>query len=471
MYKMRNWRLPAAVLLAGALSACAVPKEAGFGDVEKLAEIPHRLHWDRDTEKDAEVDRAVDELLSRPLTADGAVQIALLKNPELQARYEDLGIAQAELVEAGLLQNPVFGASVRFLHPGSGTNTEFSLSQEFIDLLMIPAKRKFAGREFERVKLRVASDVQAFVSETAAAYYEAVASAQRAREIEAAADAAQAAALFAGRQLDAGTLRELDYLRHRTFGIEEELALESAREEAGASYDRLVRILGASAGPGSVILPERLPDGPLEGWPLAGLEERAFGQRLDLQAARKETEAFEAVLSMTRTWRWIGGVEAGISHEKDTDGSMVMGPEFQVEIPLFDQKQTGIAKLEAGLRRSRREEEALKARVRGELRDAWRRMERARLAAAAYRERILPARAKMLEEAQLYYNAMLLGVYELLEIRRDEIEAATGYIEALRDYWSFRAELERAAGGKLPGPAAAAPAPQPSTPDPSARQH
>jgi cobalt-zinc-cadmium efflux system outer membrane protein len=86
-----------------------VPKGAGFNDVKNLVEqrVDYRIHWNQETEADREVEKAIDELLKNKLTAEAAVQIALLNNPNLQAVYEDLGVTQADVVEAGLLENPV----------------------------------------------------------------------------------------------------------------------------------------------------------------------------------------------------------------------------------------------------------------------------------------------------------------------------------------------------------------------------
>lgn len=49
------------------------------------------------------------ELLSIPLSAESAVELALIDNPGLQAAYHGLGVAEADLVQAGRLRNPVFG--------------------------------------------------------------------------------------------------------------------------------------------------------------------------------------------------------------------------------------------------------------------------------------------------------------------------------------------------------------------------
>src|SRR5262245_15311897 len=158
-------RATAIVLLA---AGCAVPKEAGFGDVKKLVEDRgvERIHWNRGGEEDKQVADFVRELLRKELTVATATQVALLNNPRLQATYERLGVAQADLVQAGLLRNPVFGASLHFPVSSDGgavgpgvTAYEFSLIGEFLDLFLMPLRKRFARAEFERVKLDVGDAV------------------------------------------------------------------------------------------------------------------------------------------------------------------------------------------------------------------------------------------------------------------------------------------------------------------------
>src|SRR5262245_40123066 len=97
-------RAAAVVLL---LAGCTVPREAGFPDVQTLLaqRTGARVHWNQGGPEDAKVERLVRELWAHELTAESATQIALLNNPRLQARYESLGVAQADLVQAGLLRN------------------------------------------------------------------------------------------------------------------------------------------------------------------------------------------------------------------------------------------------------------------------------------------------------------------------------------------------------------------------------
>ena len=95
---------------------------AGFQDVRTAVEERNRVQifWNNGTELDKEAAEKLGSLLNRKLTADDAVQIALLNNRELQAVYSDLGVAQADLVQAGLLNNPIFDAAVMFPTSGGG---------------------------------------------------------------------------------------------------------------------------------------------------------------------------------------------------------------------------------------------------------------------------------------------------------------------------------------------------------------
>jgi hypothetical protein len=102
------WRLARRVLLghkAGyvlplivVLTGCATfDHRAGFSDVSMAVEArsSKRVVWNLGTELDEQTAQEVRALLHDTLTADGAVQVALLNNRDLQALYAELGVAQA----------------------------------------------------------------------------------------------------------------------------------------------------------------------------------------------------------------------------------------------------------------------------------------------------------------------------------------------------------------------------------------
>src|SRR5687768_11607897 len=164
----------AAFASAGLLVGCtSVPKEAGFGSVRTAVQqrSGQRVQWNRLSADDKSVATAVSDLLAQGLTEERAVQVALLNNPNLQATYEDLGVAQAEVVQAGLLRNPVFDGEVKFLEGGEGTIIEIAVVQDFLDVFFIPLRKKVAANAFEAAKLRVTGAVLDLVGDVRSAFY------------------------------------------------------------------------------------------------------------------------------------------------------------------------------------------------------------------------------------------------------------------------------------------------------------
>ena len=210
----------AAVSLVLLLGGCAtVEPKGGFNDVQTL--VSERsgefLHWSQGTPEDAAVDERVRELLNGELTADAATQIALLRNQSLQATYETLGVSQADMVQAGLLKNPVFSGTVRPVVRGpSGTNVELDLAQNFLQLLMLPARKKLARTQFEEAKFRVAHEVLAFASEVRGAYYALQAARHVVQILRTATDAAGVSAELAERLHEAGNVSDLTLAREQS---------------------------------------------------------------------------------------------------------------------------------------------------------------------------------------------------------------------------------------------------------------
>ena len=99
----RRWRTLLLALAPLALSACAsLSPDAGVAPLEQAArqQLKAELQAARTTQDQDRIAARVAELLRLPLSADAAVQIALLNNRGLQASLQSLGIAEAELVQA-----------------------------------------------------------------------------------------------------------------------------------------------------------------------------------------------------------------------------------------------------------------------------------------------------------------------------------------------------------------------------------
>ena len=173
----------------------------------------------------------------------------------------------------------------------------------------------------------------------------------------------------------------------------------------------------------------------------------AVANRLDLAAARLEVEMLAEALELTVKWRWVAVADVGVSTEKEAEGGRVTGPSLQIELPIFDQGQARIARLEALNRRSQQQMMGLAIDIRAEVREVRNRVLMQRRLAEHYERVLIPVRQRIVEATQRHYNFMLIGVYRLLEAKQDEVEAYREYIEAVRDYWLARTDLELAVGG------------------------
>lgn len=454
-------RTAAVVALTAALVGCATtsPEAAirdASGEVERRS--GHRIQWSEDGEDAAKVDRLVGALLKERLTADTAASVALLRNKELQASYEDIGIAQADLVQAGLLKNPSVSGALRFpLDPGAVLGGEISLAQSLLELLTIGPRKDSARASLEASVVRVAHQVLVHVAETKSAFYTLQAAEQTYAMRAVVAEAAQTAADLAKKQNEAGTINDLSLANEEALAAQVGLELSRSRADVASARERLNRLMGLWGRETDWRSAEKLPELPTDDPAATRLESLAIGQRLDLRAASKDVEAIDWGLTYAKTSRWIPGLGAGIAFEKASEGYRLLGPSVTVEVPLFDQGRAGVARLEAQLRQAKARESKLAVDIRSEVREGRVRMETQRRVVQTYRDTLVPLRERIVALSQQQYDAMLLGVFQLLLARREEINAYRDYIEALRDYWIARAELDLRAGGALTSTRKAAP--------------
>jgi cobalt-zinc-cadmium efflux system outer membrane protein len=443
------------------VSGCAaVRPDAGFEEVQKMAikSGDYRLFWSKDSTGDPAVDTMVDQLISTPLTIDAAVQIALLNNPALQATFEDLGVSQADLVEAGLLKNPVFFGQARFPEGGVGNlNLEFDLALELLNILMRPARRQLAAEQLVQTQLRVAEEVVVLASEVRTGWYETAGAhmfVDLQRQIT---QASRLSYKMALRMHAAGNQSALNLAIERSAYEQSKIFLADAEKYLFSTRERLTRLMGLWGPRTQWKLSGKLPDIPPDDPPLTRLESHAIVNRLDLAVARKEAEILARALGITIDWRWFASAEVGINAERETDGQWITGPNLTFELPLFNQHQADIARLEARLRRSQKQLAALAVDIRSEVRALRNELVTARRRVDHYRGVMVPLHEKIVKLTQEEYNYMLTGVFDLLTAKKQEYDAYRQYIDAVRDYWIVRTNLERTLGGRLPAATAAAP--------------
>ncbi len=441
----------ALTVTAAILGGCAsVSKDAGFADVQKTAaeKLQKDVQWNKGMEQDKAAAKAVQALLERPLSVDDAVQIALLNNPGLQAAYEDLGIAQADLVQAGLLKNPVFSGDILALGPAHLYSA--SVVQDFLSVLTLAGRKRVASSQFERRKFEVANRVMDLAAAVRSAYYKALADEQSLDLFKQVVSATEAAAELGERQREAGNIMPRDQAIQQAFYAQTLLDRSRIETQLAADREVLNKLMGLWGKDVAWNTPERLPDVPEEKPAIDGLETLAVEQRLDLAAAKMNLEAANYALNLGEDYRYLSIFGLGMALEMEPDG-LSYGPRLQFGLPLFDQGQAQIALLEAQQRKHGRMVTNLGVDIRAEVRDAWTRMNAAQDAVRHYEKVLLPLNQQIVAENQRLYNGMLVGPYELLLSKQNELNVARDYIHTIRDYWIAQSDLEHAIGGPLPG--------------------
>lgn len=443
--------LVAALPLAFVGCTSTNPKSA-FDDVGRhvAARTGQAVRWMRDDAERDEIEKAVAALLQTNLTAQSCVGIALLNNRALQAEFESIGVSQAELAQAARLKNPEFSGSWRLpAHAPTVLNAEYALAQDFLDLLMLPTRKKIAARNLEGTKLRVAHEVLRLTEEAQAAFYTAQAHQQFAQRLGSIVEVNEAAADIAKRQHDAGNINDLELHNQQAVYAATRLDLARAEAQVRSDRERVNRLLGLWGKQTAWQIAEALPSLPEKELPLENLEAIAVTRRLDLAAARGDVQNVLAALKLKKTVRWIPAASLGFDAEHDLDHSWVLGPTLSIEVPLFDQGQGDVAKLSSEYRRAMRQLEALAVNIRSEVRESRDALIAARDAAEYHAKVLLPQRQRILRETLLQYNAMQKSNLELLAAKEREQLGEREAIEALRDYWISRVRLESAVGGSL----------------------
>lgn len=425
------------------LAGCAsFSRDGGFAVVEQAAEqqLDKQLSWSKTSEERAVVAERVAELLAQPLSADDAVQVALLNNPGLQASFDQLGISEAERVQAGRIPNP--GFSFGRLEKGSEVEYERSLHVNLARLIAMPMTSGMEAKRFEQVQRQTSLAVFELASQTRKAWYRAVAAEESLGFMRQVMDSAEIGAELARRLAAVGNYSKLQQAQEQSFYAEAGLGLIRAEQARVQNREQLTRLLGLWGEQIAYRLPERLPELPAQVEQMPDVERQAMSQRLDIQAMRLDAERLASNLGLSKTTRFINVLEVGAISNKSNEEPTQRGYEISVELPLFDWSGARVAKAEAQYRQmlNRAAETAINAR--SQVREAYLGYQSAHDIARHYRDEVLPLRQRIAEENVLRYNGMFISTFELLADARKQILAVDGYLQAQRDFWIAKADLD-----------------------------
>jgi cobalt-zinc-cadmium efflux system outer membrane protein len=436
-----------------------------------------------DPEDAAIAEASATELMADGLTAEEAIKLALLNNPRARAVLLQVGMARADVVQAGLWSNPTVGFSFRFPEGGGLANFEAGLAQNIADLWMIPARSRAAERDLDRVTLEAARELVSLAIDTKIAYFDAVAA--EGALVIARDNVSLTAELLriTEARLEAGTVGSIDANLAKGQALQAEVAARTARLEAASARRTLATLLGMTASAEDMRLTEPLPR-PLES-DLASdrYVEIALDARLDARAARDAVEAalarvefelakvfpnLEIGFQLERGERRAQGgrkvladtARASIANgqltapevqsrgqrrlERSQQIEAILGPSLSLTLPIFDQNQAQIAKARMTYLEAKALLDRLERSIVQQTRDAADRLVTAWDVVTLYEQEVLPQAQVTLDLSQATYQAGQTTILNVIDAQRSLLEIRRGNLAALQDAAAALAELERA---------------------------
>ena len=447
--KSRRMTLPLLAITAAVLGGCAsFSPDGGFGEVQKAtkAQIGLDAQWNRSASDQEIARQRVSALLTKPLSADDAVQVALLNNRRLQAAYGELGVSEADWVQASRLPNP--GISFGRLSRGGELEFDRGLHFNLARLIAAPLASGIEARRFEQARRLATLETLALASETRKAWFTTVAADESLRFMAQVMKVAAASEELASRMVKVGNWSQLDQAREQGFYADAALNLARASQAQSAARERLTRLMGLWGDQTTFTLPDRLPELPTSPEDKPDLEQQAMTERLDLQAMKAQTAGLARNMGLSKVTGLVNVLELGMVRKSFSDGPKERGYEISLELPLFDWGGARVANAEATYMQAVNHLAQAAIEARSEVRQAYTGYRLGYDIARHYRDEIVPLRKRISQERQLRYNGMFISVFDLLADARDQIGAVNGHIESLRDFWLAQTDLQMALIGK-----------------------
>lgn len=403
----------------------------------------------------------VDQLLRRPLTADAAVQVALLNNRGLQAAFNELGMAEAQMVAASLPPNPRFGISRK-----SGTfeiEIERQIAASLLALATLPARAEIARDRFQAAQLRTAEAVLKLAADARRQYYRAAAANAQVTYYQEAKSATDAASELFKRLGESGGVNKLDQAREFAFEAELTVQLAQARQQQRQERERLVRQLGLWGDDLKFRVPDALPPLPrLQS--VKAVEAEALRKRVDLRVARADLDVLAKSLGLTQATRFVNDVDLlgrrtydrgrSVSEdgqvERETSRSRTL--ELEIDIPIYDFGQSKVALAEQTYMQAANKLAEKAVNVRSEAREAYTAYRANYDITRQYENNVLPLRKIIQDQSLLQYSGMLNDVTDLITDARNRILSNVAAINARRDFWIAHTDFKHALiGGGVGG--------------------
>lgn len=376
------------------------------------------------------------------LTEDEAVLLALWNNAAFQELLADLGIAEGDLVQAGLLPNP----EIVYLASAPHKPFRYAVDLPIEAFWLRPIRIDAAEHESYRACERLTQAGLDLIRDTRQAYADVLLAQGRVRVAEEAVELRGRIVKLAQARLDAGDASPQEVSTARIDALAAEQELTRMKYDITLAEERLRWQMGLSdvRSPLNLEATPLPPDGELDATSLA---DDAVMSRPDALAAVELALAAEARVRLTELdWFRLLGILDATSGEKT---GHEFSPGFRATLPILNWNGGTISRSEAELEKAIRQQQTVHNQIMLDVHQAHARVSQARDELQVLEKQVQPAVEAAIRQAESAYRegdspyvVVLETTRQLLDsrLRREQLESE------LRRAW---AELERSVGHKL----------------------
>jgi len=389
---------------------------------------------------DSQVAVPPDVNLADGLTQEEAVAVALWNSPSFLVTLTDLGIARADLAEAGLLRNPILS----LLFPVGPKQLEFTLQFPFEVLWQRPARVDAARINAQAIGQRLVWDALSLVAQVRAAHADAITAERRLALATQNAELTRRLSDITDARLRAGDISDLEARAPRTDASRTDVVRRAAQHDRDLARLTLTALLGLDQAP-TELQPQLSAAYDMQPCPVDDNRVKdALASRPDVRAAELtiESAAARARWERSRAFSLIGLLDANGEGREGFE----IGPGMNVDIPVFNRNQGGTARATVEIERASRLYALARANVIADVRSAGVRVAQAQEALDAWSTDIVPSLETEQRQAESAYGAGEVPLFNVLDVSRRLVDGRTRQLEAEADLFRARISLERAIG-------------------------
>jgi cobalt-zinc-cadmium efflux system outer membrane protein len=387
------------------------------------------------------------------LTRTAAIAAALANNPQLDVAREQTAQALARRVQAIAIPDPALIASLDnqpgLLQLGNAQqkNVALGLSIPFPDKFRL--RNTIATADVHAAEFGYTSVMQQLAAQTSRSY-DTLLVAIRHREIFQT-NRALAADFLAKTQarFQGGTAAKLDVLKAQVALAQADNGLIGAERDVVTAADAIDRLIGQALGTpiapqDSLTFPPPLPD-------VALVEQMALEARPELAALSSQQVGARATTSLAREF-WLPDFTLSAQRDYGSEGSgALFSAGIALPFPIF-YWQHSKGEIAEGQHRERELSASyrdLRAQVSQDVRATHAAADAALRQALFIRDALLPSAREAYRVASVSYGLGGSSALDVLDARKNLLDAETQYADALAAANSARADLERAAATPL----------------------